>query len=405
MNLGAGAVLTLGGGVTFTATGNPTATQQINGPGTLDLGAATRTFTVGDSTGDTIDMQIAAVVNGGAAIGLTKAGAGTLQLSGNNTFSGTATVSAGTLILSGSNTASSYVISGGTSSVLRITNASQGTGPLNAATGATTPVFQLNIDGGGSNEVITLANPFISNSGINPTINVNNNGSSNVNNTIQITAATAANTIGTGTITVTGANGYTLQFLNGLTSTAGTVGTQTLNPTTANLLVGGFATTHTTGTDIWALDGTSTGNVITGAIVQGTGTNLFQINKTNTSTWTLAGTSNHTGATNIQNGSLVLAGGTNRMSTTGAGAFIVTLGSGTTSGRLVFGNSSGAGPPNAEPVGRGRRARHLRHRHGQCHRRRRRQRRPRREQLHPHAQHRRRLHKHLRRPHRRPRPV
>jgi len=91
---GAG-VLTLGGNVTLTSTGNPLASTLS---GNLDLGGATRTFTVGDSTSATEDLIISAIVSNG---GVTKAGTGTMTLSGVNTYSGTTTVSAGTLNLSG----------------------------------------------------------------------------------------------------------------------------------------------------------------------------------------------------------------------------------------------------------------------------------------------------------------
>jgi filamentous hemagglutinin family protein len=96
VSTGAG-TLTLGGNVTFTNTGNPLAST-ISGK--LDLGSATRTFTIGDSSNATEDVIISAIISG-SAVGLTKAGAGTLTLSGDNTYSGTTTLSAGTLRLSG----------------------------------------------------------------------------------------------------------------------------------------------------------------------------------------------------------------------------------------------------------------------------------------------------------------
>ena len=67
-------------------------------PGTVDLGGATRTFTITDGT-PAIDVSITAGITG--AGGLTKAGAGTLLLSGNNTFTGSTAVQGGLLALSG----------------------------------------------------------------------------------------------------------------------------------------------------------------------------------------------------------------------------------------------------------------------------------------------------------------
>jgi autotransporter-associated beta strand protein len=98
VNIGAGGTLTLGGNVTYSATNNPLGASIT--AGTLALGTTARTFTVGDSTAASIDLEITSVVSG--TVGLTKAGAGTLLLSGANTYSGTTTVSAGTLLVNGS---------------------------------------------------------------------------------------------------------------------------------------------------------------------------------------------------------------------------------------------------------------------------------------------------------------
>lgn len=101
-NVGSGMVvstgtgtLTLGGDVTYTSTNNPLGAT-ISGK--LALGAATRTFTIGDSTTTASDTLISAVVSG-TGVGLTKAGAGTLVLSATNTYDGVTTISAGTLQL------------------------------------------------------------------------------------------------------------------------------------------------------------------------------------------------------------------------------------------------------------------------------------------------------------------
>ena len=88
---GAG-TLTLGGNVTGNTDANSAAIS-----GNLDLGSATRTFTIGN--GDAVnDMVVSAVISSASgAYGVTKAGTGTLVLSAANTYTGLTTVSAGVL--------------------------------------------------------------------------------------------------------------------------------------------------------------------------------------------------------------------------------------------------------------------------------------------------------------------
>lgn len=86
---GAG-TLTLGGAVTGNASANSATVS-----GNLNLGGATRTFTIADG-GAAEDMAISANISNG---GITKAGAGTLTLSGANTYAGVTTVGAGVLRL------------------------------------------------------------------------------------------------------------------------------------------------------------------------------------------------------------------------------------------------------------------------------------------------------------------
>jgi len=86
--------LTLGGDVTF-ANGNNPLGAVIRG--NLGLGAATRTMTVNDSTSTSYELEIAANIAGSG--GLTKAAAGTLLLTGANSYSGLTTASVGTLTI------------------------------------------------------------------------------------------------------------------------------------------------------------------------------------------------------------------------------------------------------------------------------------------------------------------
>ncbi len=74
---------------------------------TLQTSAGTPTITV-DNTTTTISTVLA------GSQGLTKAGAGTLVLSGNNTFTGTVTAGAGALTLSGTNAMTGIIVNAGT---------------------------------------------------------------------------------------------------------------------------------------------------------------------------------------------------------------------------------------------------------------------------------------------------
>lgn len=72
-------------------------------PGFIDLMAATRTFSVHNGSAAT-DLLISASISNG---GLTKTDAGTLQLSGVNTYTGTTTISSGTLQIGNGGTSGS----------------------------------------------------------------------------------------------------------------------------------------------------------------------------------------------------------------------------------------------------------------------------------------------------------
>jgi len=98
----AGGKLLLQGNVTTFASGT---TAQIANSGaganrgTIDLDGGTRTFTVADGAAAT-DLAIGAVIANGS---LTKAGAGLLELTGANTYTGTTMIDAGTLLLGAAN--------------------------------------------------------------------------------------------------------------------------------------------------------------------------------------------------------------------------------------------------------------------------------------------------------------
>ena len=91
--------------VTVSNTGGNTTAATMNGTGGLFLGAV-QNFNVADVTGDantdlTVSMKLGNGGTAGGTGGITKTGAGTMVLSGQNTYTGLTTVNAGTLELSG----------------------------------------------------------------------------------------------------------------------------------------------------------------------------------------------------------------------------------------------------------------------------------------------------------------
>ena len=95
--------------------------------------------------------------------------------------------------------------------------------------------------------------------------------------------------------------------LGNVTNTSGYGGgTMTFNATSAALSLGGVTTT-TGGTKTPVLDGTGTGNSVTGIISNWNATDLLAVTKSNFSTWTLSGANTYTGPTNVLGGTLRFA--------------------------------------------------------------------------------------------------
>ncbi|TSA31699.1 MAG: hypothetical protein D4R66_07010, partial [Opitutales bacterium] len=151
--LGSSSTATLTGNVTFSAANNPSgATISGSGVSTLDLNAATRTFIVGSSSSAngadlTISAVIADALTGGA---LTKTGAGSLVLTGANSFTGTITVDGGTLSVSPQAISGSLTINVSTNSTAGALNfyADGAVGAVNLASNANLNIGGASVAGG-----------------------------------------------------------------------------------------------------------------------------------------------------------------------------------------------------------------------------------------------------------------
>jgi autotransporter-associated beta strand protein len=229
--------------------------------GQLDLGSASRTFTVGDGSAAT-DMSVSAQIIG-TAVGLTKAGPGTLSLTGNNTYDG------GTVIGSATN--------GGIVQVN--TNTS-----LGAVAGAAT------INNGtleALNDIQTSRNFKLGNA--NSTIQVDASATYRIDGTISDGgSAGTLNKTGAGTLNLTNANGYTgntsvnAGTLRANNSSGSATGTGTVNVGSSGTLGGGGTVTGNVTVDGVIAPGNSIGTLSTGALTLNSGsTYTLEIDTTN----------------------------------------------------------------------------------------------------------------------------
>jgi autotransporter-associated beta strand protein len=257
-----------------------------------NTGGTTATLTTGGNNAPTTTFS-GNLINGTSALGLTKSGSGIFILSGNNTYSGTTTVSAGTL-QAGSTTAFS-----------------------------TTSAFVVNatLDLGGFNQTLTsLAG---SNSGI-----VTNSGGSAVTLTVGDTTSTgyygqivdgtggiALTKVGNGTLTLFGNNTYS----GATTITAGTLalsGSGSIASSSGVADAGTFDISGTTsGASIKTLSGAGNVTLGTQTLTLSNASSTFSgdIGGTGgltltTGTEILSGINDYSGATAINGGTLVVNG-------------------------------------------------------------------------------------------------
>jgi fibronectin-binding autotransporter adhesin len=324
--------LTLTGLNTYTGTTTITSGTIQLGDGTTD-GSITASANIVDNA-TLVYNRVGNFTYGGPISGsgaVIKTGAGTQILAGNNSYTGNTLVSTGRLTLSGSNnngvTATTTVNNGATLQLQA--NASNTTAGVSSALGTANNKLTLGSANGGTVNVelrsdlgtdVSFAGTSTPNlSGLNPlTFNFDVDRLTAGPGSAMTFATNGGMTIASGTFNITGnttGNGSSLAL--GPISSVNNQ-TVTFNPTTANVSLGNLGGVATNGarTHLWVLDGTSTGNTVTGTIsdtlalqVANAGTNISSVTKSNTGTWTLTGTNTYTGVTTITGGTLQIGNG------------------------------------------------------------------------------------------------
>ena len=179
--------------------------------GNLDMGSATRTFTIASTVGIN-DMVISAVVSSGSgAFGIIKAGAGTLVLSGANTYTGTTTINVGVIDIQ-NNTALGTTLNGTT---VAATGAA-----LQLENGITVGVEALSLTGTGVGAAGALRNILGDNTWQGLITLGNTTTIASDNDTLTLSGGIAATTLA---LTITGAGNITVSGATGITGTTATL--------------------------------------------------------------------------------------------------------------------------------------------------------------------------------------
>jgi autotransporter-associated beta strand protein len=305
-------------GVNSNTIENNSATGVLTLSGNYAQSIANGTFTLrGSNTGaNTFAGNISAAASGaGSLLSLTKDGAGTWVLTGNNSYTGATTINAGILVFQNKATRT-----GGS-----------------AVTAAAAGTIGLGVGGGGFTDysdadVANLFNSTLSGFTLNVASGVAiDTTAGNFTQSTALTAARALTKLGSNTLTLTGNNTYsgatTISAGTLLLSGSGTLGTSTISISGGTLDMGGKSLTNTLGslTAGTLSNGTLTNNGGNYALQNGTvsailaGTN--GVNKTTSATLTLSGNNTYSGTTTITAGTLQL-GHANALGATTSGLVV-----------------------------------------------------------------------------------
>ena len=304
--------LTVGG-----LNGGATTALTVNGAGTLAIGNSV----VGGLSGNghitnnpTASATLAVNISGNSTysgvlsdglantLAFTKQGDGVLTLTNANTYTGNTSIQGGTVVMSNGQALGAVT----STNTVRFSNAAPSTSAtLDMATnGVGDNVYRIMVGTGALVNIVS--NRATPGPGIDHALTTGGDG--------------ATDTLGGGTINfVKGANvtsGTASVSFDQLNLSGSAAGSSTvLNPTTARVTIGSVTKNKNTPTQTLELSGTSTGNLITGSISNGT-TTAVSLTKSGTSTWTLSGDSSYTGPTTVSGGTLLVNG--NNSGATGA---------------------------------------------------------------------------------------
>jgi len=314
---GAGTLFyTVGGTITYTK-----ATLAANDPGSaflngnFNMRTGSVTFDIADSSNTTTELAIGANISSAGAYGLTKTGAGTLVLSGTNTYTGNTSLSGGILRL-----ASSGALSTGSLTISSTANLElAGNGiTLNNAIALGSAVRTVNTLDNTAVVDATLAGVISGSGGISKTgagtlkLSGNNTFTGNISNTAGILQfGTQKSLYNNTTASWTAAKIITS---SGATTAFNVGGTGEFNAANIDTLKG-LSTSGTTGFRSGSFLGLDTTNATGGKFTYGSaiantngGVNVLGLTKLGSGTLVLTGTSTYSGATTVKGGTLQIDG-------------------------------------------------------------------------------------------------